>query len=134
MKRETNRDMVEETRQQEAEASTPGDRDTEEPGGNESKHAKGGKVKRARGGGLDAAMEHKTTKIKRKSGGKVPGKMAMMRPDKRARGGATSDMNPYTAAGKVSSPSYETKSDTPNGGGMGPDKSPYKGGDHRRPG
>lgn len=120
-----NRDMVEEAREEEHEASTPGARDTEEPGG---------KAKRARGGGLDAAMEHKKKLHERKRGGKVPGKMAMQRPDKRARGGATSDMNPFTAAGKVSTPDYESKSGTPNGGGMGADKSPYGGGSHRRPG
>lgn len=130
-----NRDIVEEAREEEKEASTPGDRDTEEPGGDKPERKHGGKVKRARGGGLDGAMEHKTDKIsKRKRGGKVPGKSAMGRPDRRARGGAMSDMNPYTAAGKVSVPDYESKSDVPNGGGMGPDKSPYKGGDHRRPG
>lgn len=135
-----NRDTVEETRELEREAETPGDRDTEEPGGNKSEHKRGGEVKvkehkrRARGGGLDAAMEHKTTKIKRKGGGKVPGMKAMERPDRRARGGAMSDTNPFTSAGKVSVPDYESKSDTPNGGGMGPDKSPYKGGGHRRPG
>lgn len=130
-----NRDIVEEAREEEKEASTPGDRDTEEPGGNESEHKRGGKVKkRARGGGLDAAMEHKTDKIARKRGGKVPGKAAMGRPDKQSRGGATSDLRPYTAAGNVSVPAFEKKQDVPNGGGEGPDKNPYGGGSHRRPG
>lgn len=125
-----NRDMVEEAREEEKEASTPGDRDTEE-----SEHKDGGKVnRRARGGHLDAAMEHKKKLPERKRGGKVPGKESMHRPDRRARGGATSDMNPFTAAGKVSSPDYEHKGATPNGGGEGPDKSPYHGGGHRRPG
>lgn len=99
-----NKDMVEEAREEEKEASTSGE-----------EHAKGGKV------------------AKRKRGGKVPGKMAMGRPDRRARGGATSDKSPYTAAGNVSSPSYESKGSISNGGGAGPDKSPYSGG-HRRPG
>jgi len=52
------------------------------------------------------AMENMT---KRKRGGKVPGAAAKMRPDRRARGGATSDADPYTSAGKMSAMPYEKK-------------------------
>ena len=44
-----------------------------------------------------------------KRGGKVHGSKSHGRPDKRARGGATSDMNPETSAGKMSHLPYETK-------------------------
>lgn len=57
----------------------------------------------------------------RKSGGKVPGKMPMGRPDRRARGGATSDTNPLTAAGNVSMPDYCKGGGASNGGGKGGD-------------
>lgn len=105
------RDMTDEAKEEEREASTEGARDSEEPEG-----------KRKRGG----AMKHK-----RKSGGMVPGMAAKERVDRRARGGATADTSPLTAAGNVSSPSYETKSSVSNGGGAGGDKNTYAG---RRPG
>lgn len=106
--------------------------DAEKDGASSRKN--GGKVKRARGGGLDAAMEHKTSKIARKSGGKVPGKAAMSRPDRRARGGSVSDLNPMTSAGNVSEPDYVGGGAASNGGGKGGDMTPYKGGSRRRPG
>lgn len=107
------RDMTEEAREEAKEASNDGARDTEEPAG---ERKRGGKVK-----------------AKRKSGGMVPGMKPMERPDRRARGGGTSDTNPLTSAGNVSSPSYLTKGGS-NGGGAGPDKNSYGSGSHRRPG
>lgn len=108
------RDMTEEAREEAKEASNDGARDTEEPAG-----------ERKRGGAMK--------KHKRKSGGMVPGMKPMERPDRRARGGGTSDTNPLTSAGNVSSPSYLTKGGS-NGGGAGPDKNSYGSGSHRRPG
>lgn len=90
----------------------------------ERKH--GGRMKRARGGHLDAAKEHKMgghhpMHHPRKRGGKMAGKAPKHRPDRRARGGATSDMNPTTAAGNVSVPDYERRDGATNGGGKGGD-------------
>jgi hypothetical protein len=68
--------------------------------------------KRAKGGHIppqfrkhieEEEEEHK----KRKRGGHIDGKAPMRRPDKRARGGATSDENPETSAGKMSMLPYE---------------------------
>lgn len=70
---------------------------------------------RARGGALPHHMRGK------KSGGKVDGKHPKHRPDRRARGGATSDMNPETAAGKMSSLPFERIGAKPDGGGKGMD-------------
>ena len=58
-----------------------------------------------------------------KRGGPVHGSKSHGRPDKRARGGATSDMNPETSAGKMSHLPYETK-DAANksSSGSGPDR------------
>lgn len=58
---------------------------------------------------------------KRKKGGMIPGGLPMGRPDRRARGGATSDKNPTTAAGNVSSPEYLTKGVIAGYGGAGKD-------------
>jgi hypothetical protein len=60
-------------------------------------------------------MDEAKNPVKRKRGGNIKGMMAKGRPDKRARGGATSDLNPTTAAGKVSSPDYLSATGTPNG-------------------
>lgn len=132
------RDMVEEAREEEHEADTMGARDKpEEKGERKRGGAMMKKHKRARGGHLDAAKEHKVHMghhHARKHGGKVHGEEAKHRMDRRARGGGTSDMSPLTSAGKMSMPDYENKSARPEGGGMGPDKSPYGGGHHRRPG
>lgn len=126
------KDQDAETKELAEEASEDGHREAEEPAG---ERKRGGAMhKRARGGHLDGAKEHKTDRIsKRKRGGKVHGEAAMERPDRRARGGGTSDTNPLTSAGNVSMPSYETKSSTQNGGGVGPDKNAYAGGGRRRP-
>lgn len=93
--------------------------------------------KRAKGGPAEAEMEREKEEAEeagekkraaggavaaRKSGGMVHGKMPMARPDRRARGGATSDENPFTAAGKMSKPSYEGVGSKPNGGGAGADR------------
>lgn len=45
--------------------------------------------------------------MKRKAGGKVEGKKAEARPDRRARGGATSD--PLSGAGSMSKLPFESK-------------------------
>lgn len=57
----------------------------------------------------------------RKSGGKVPGKMADCRPDRRARGGATGS-DPFSAAHNMSKQSYESSQSKPDGGGKGGDR------------
>lgn len=89
---------------------------------------KRGGMKRARGGRMPEherkAEEEKKKKDheKRKGGGHVPGMKPEHRPDRRARGGGLADTNPYTAAGKMSSPGYETKVAFSNGkGSMGND-------------
>jgi len=83
--------------------------------GGEVKHER---HKRARGGHIpEEKMPHHPKHHPRKRGGKVPGKKVESRPDRRARGGATSDMNPMTAAGRMSSPDYESKVPFDNGGG-----------------
>lgn len=61
--------------------------------------------------------------VARKGGGKVPGKFPPVRPDRRARGGATSDREPFTSAGNMSKPSFERVGSKPNGGGEGKDVS-----------
>jgi hypothetical protein len=53
--------------------------------------------KRAAGGGVQA----------RKRGGAIKGEKPKHRPDKRARGGATSDMNPLSSAGKMTTMPFE---------------------------
>lgn len=59
---------------------------------------------------------------RRKAGGAVHGGKPKHRPDKRARGGATSDMNPGTSAGNMSAPGFEHVGSKPDGGGKGNDK------------
>ena len=53
--------------------------------------------------------EDKDAPQKRKRGGRVHGHKSAHRPDRRARGGSTSDANPLTSAGKMSAPAYEAK-------------------------
>lgn len=77
-------------------------RDAEVPGASSKERAKGGRVKRAKGG-------------------RIPGMKAKSHPGKRARGGSTSDMNPTTAAGRMSEPSYQRAQPGPDQGGMGAD-------------
>lgn len=72
-----------------------------------AKKAAGGKMPKVeKGAGEKDAM---FPKAMRKAGGKVKGKKAMARPDKRARGGATSYKDPTTSAGKMSKMPYEAK-------------------------
>jgi hypothetical protein len=61
-------------------------------------------------------------KAKRRHGGKIEGKKPEHRPDRRARGGATSDKDPLTSAGKMSSMPYERVGPKPDGGGKGMDR------------
>lgn len=61
----------------------------------------------------------------RKKGGKVHGKAAAARPDRRARGGATSDRDPLTSAGKMSKMPYEAKQAANTTQGAGADKDSY---------
>lgn len=77
------KDMEKETHEEEKEASEDGEGAREKA----DERKRGGHTKRKRGGG-------------------VHGEHEKHRPDRRARGGATSDLHPTTAAGKVSSPSY----------------------------
>ena len=80
----------------------------------------GGRAGRKRGGGLKHHLEpehrrhehDEQERKKRKRGGRVHGAKAKGRPDRRARGGATSDMDPLTSAGKMTMPSFE-KGHTP---------------------
>lgn len=81
----------------------------------EKKASGGAMPKVEKGAGEKDAM---FPKAMRKAGGKVKGKKAMARPDKRARGGATSD--PTTSAGKMSTMPYEKKqAPAVDGGGKG---------------
>jgi hypothetical protein len=52
----------------------------------------------------------------RKSGGHVAGSAPKHRPDRRARGGATSDQNPLSSAGNMSRLPYESAPQTSRGG------------------
>lgn len=101
------KDIVEEAREEEKEASVPGEGEKEKP----DARKRGGHHKRASGGKLplDGADEFKTSVIKRRAGGLVRGGETRMRPDRRARGGATSDLHPETAAGNMSRPSHLSK-------------------------
>jgi hypothetical protein len=92
-------------------------------------------VRRARGGGIKGGSKEfveegagegdgegeKLAAPGRRAGGKVKGKKSMKRPDKRARGGATSDENPLTSAGKVSKEDYEAKQAPADEHGKGTD-------------
>jgi hypothetical protein len=86
----------------------------------ETRRAAGGPARRER---EDELREHEQLREqvaqRRKHGGRVHGKHAESRPDRRARGGA----EPVSAAGKVSSPPFERRSpreDTSSG--AGPDR------------
>lgn len=88
--------------------------------------------RRARGGKLPAAFveeedgkkkgPHQPAHHPRKRGGHVPGKPAKGRPDRRARGGATSDQEPTTTAGKMSTLPYEKRQAPTDAHSAGPDK------------
>lgn len=120
-------DMVEEAREEEEDATKPGE---EAHGAKERKEEKTGEelkrggrmhAKRNHGGKLEAMVEKE--RHKRKRGGHIPsGHHPKHRPDRRARGGATADLNPTTAAGNMSQPEYLKKLPFDNGGGsMGKD-------------
>jgi hypothetical protein len=86
-------------------------------------------AERKKGGVLpmDGAKEHESHEMKRfhhqarKHGGKIDGKESKHRPDRRARGGATSDLRPETAAGKMALPDYLRQQDMPKSKGKGAD-------------
>lgn len=99
--------MFEETKEEMKEAETPaarGKKEDGEPDTNAGVYKRGGKVKRAA----------------RKHGGRVPGSMGGLRPDRRSRGG-TADTNPMTAAGNMSIPDYQKTSAGVSTGGRGKD-------------
>jgi len=87
---------------------------------------KGSKEFVERGAGEKDGMDEKLAAPGRKRGGKVKGKKAAPRPDKRARGGATSDENPLTTAGKVSKQPFENKDTPADDHGEGTDTKPGK--------
>ena len=76
------------------------------------------------GAGPAMAMEDSPMPM-RKKGGKVHGKAAASRPDRRARGGATSDRDPLTSAGKMSKMPYEAKQAANTTQGAGADSDSY---------
>jgi hypothetical protein len=85
--------------------------------------------RRARGGETKAEekredeKEEEKKRHERKHGGKVPGKSEAHRPDRkrRAEGGG---VEPFSAAGKVSVPSFERHHEGKGEGGAGADKDP----------
>ena len=100
----------------------------------EKKRAKGGSMSKefvesgdGENEGEEGMKEPKAGKpahMARKAGGHVKGKHAMHRPDRRARGGATSDKDPFTTAGKMSSMPFEAKqAPKSDEGGKGADSS-----------
>lgn len=86
------------------------------------KRARGGRTLREHEDKLRDAAEDKKKREERKHGGKVHGEKSKNRPDRRARGGATSDANPMSSAGKMSKPEYETKDEPEDKHGRGNDK------------
>lgn len=92
-------------------------RDAEVPGASSKERKRGG------------AMPHSPAHHPRKHGGSIPGKKAKSHPGRRARGGATSDMNPTTAAGNMSEPDYEKARPGPDEGGKGADNAGLSGRD-----
>lgn len=81
------------------------------------------------GAGPALAMDDTSMANMRKKGGKVGakvhGKAAAARPDRRARGGATSDRDPLTSAGKMSKMPYEAKQAANSTEGSGADRTSY---------
>jgi len=74
------------------------------------------------GAGPAMAMEDMGPAM-RKGGGKVAGGKSKSRPDKRARGGATSD--PFSGAGKMSEQSFVKKQAAGGSQGQGSDNGGY---------
>ena len=71
-------------------------------------------------------LHKKGGRVKRKGGGKVPGMMAMSRPDRRARGGSI-DVNPTSFAGKMTKMDYESDGQPAQDvGGKGADTDIYR--------
>ena len=56
-----------------------------------------------------AEMRLKKDGRERKRGGRVHGEKSEHRPDRRARGGAMTEREPLSAAGKMSTPPFERK-------------------------
>lgn len=104
----------------------PADTDEEERSEERDAEVPGASSKERKDGG---AMPHKAEekkRHKRRAGGSIPGKKAKEHPGRRARGGATSDLNPMTAAGRMSEPDYEKAKPGPDEGGRGADsKGPH---------
>jgi hypothetical protein len=83
------------------------------------------KMRRAEGGRMpeEEKKEEEMKFTRRKHGGKVMGKESMHRPDRRARGGATSDRDPTTTAGRMSKMPFESdQAKDDNSAGAGTDK------------
>jgi hypothetical protein len=78
-------------------------------------------------GKKDLTEKHKKGgRVKRKAGGMVPGDAPAARPDRRARGGSI-DVNPVSAAGKMTKMPYEANQQPAHDvGGKGPDSDIYK--------
>lgn len=73
--------------------------------------------------GMETPKEEAKEEMARKRGGKVHGGKGMKRPDKRARGGATSDSDPMTTASKMTVMPFERKqAPSPNGVGTAMEK------------
>lgn len=72
--------------------------------------------------GMKMPKAGKPAHMARKAGGHVKGEKAMHRPDRRARGGATSDADPTTIAGKMSKMPFEAKQAPSDSHGAGTDK------------
>jgi hypothetical protein len=88
---------------------------------------RGGRMAARKRGGLVPEHEKKREeeekkRHKRARGGKVPGKAAKHHPGRRARGGATADLAPNTAAGKMMEPAYMKDTEGKSEGGKGPDR------------
>lgn len=105
--------------------------DAEVPGASSHERKHGGRMERRRGGAMPHEMTSEEKKKheerhRRRAGGRVPGKKAKEHPGRRARGGATADLNPMTAAGHMSEPAYEKPRPGPDEGGKGADsKGPH---------
>lgn len=88
-----------------------------------AKHEKKHEHKRERGGETPGKKEDEFAEEKvqaRKRGGRVHGMKAESRPDKRARGGSTSE--PTSEANRMSKPSYEGHDAPEDEHGKGTDK------------
>lgn len=125
MRKGDGEDMVKEVHSEERDAETPGASSHERKHGGampeHHKRERGGHVPKKHETKAEEHKEEEKKRHKRKAGGAVPGHKAKHHPGRRARGGATADMNPTTAAGHMSEPEYERPHPGPSGGGMGAD-------------